>query len=194
MWIQTSGDTAELMTEIDGAGSIYPGPGNRILIVEGCEGFLGTIHHADVLADGRLANVDSLSLPIDSASAFTWVDEQTVIALVGDYDAIWGDDIVGLRNFELDLTKDDFLVISAVGMFPIIAEIESCNSAEESLTISAVDEENGGAVTIVNGTLSYQDVEIELRTEYVSNGFWWMFAEPDTRAIASAPNCLIRSE
>ena len=194
IWIQTEGDTAELLTEIDGAGSIYAGPNNRMLVVEGCEGFLGTIYHADVLPNGRLTNVDSLYIPIDSAQTFTWLDDRTVIALMGSYDAIWGDDIVALRNYAIDLDHDDFLAVTSPGMFPVIAKVTSCNAAEESLVLTAFDEESGGEVTFEAGTLRLADSQFDMRVEHPSNDFWWMFSEPDVNAIVSAPNCLLESE
>lgn len=192
LWVQVDGsDIAELLTEIPGAGTVYAGPNGRILIADGCEGFLGTIYHADVVAGGRLANVRELILPIDAASQFAWVDDHTVVALVGAYDAIWGDDAAGLRNATIDLRVEDWLTITAPGEPPIVGQVTGCD-ASAGLSVSATDPEYG-EVTIADGVLSYlgRTIPFDVFDDSVQD-FWYGAGTSDGKqvtAIMAAPNC-----
>ncbi|MBT8198940.1 MAG: hypothetical protein KJO36_00350 [Acidimicrobiia bacterium] len=156
LWIQRDDGTAELVSELPEAGTIYPGPNGRILIVTGCEGFLGSLYHADVSVDGRFSNIAQTYLALEAAYGFEWVDRDTITLTAATYEGAWGGKEDETRPLTIDLENTKHVVITTRGEAPAVATVTECSLGNGTLTVVAEDD-LFGQVRIDGDRVTYLD-------------------------------------
>ncbi len=156
LWVQRDDGPAELVTELPEAGTIYPGPDGRILVVAGCEGFLGSLYHADVSSDGRFSNIVEIYLALEAAFGFDWVDRDTISLTAATYEGAWDGKDDETRPLTIHLEATEHVVVTTRGEAPVVATVTECSFEDGNLTLEAEDD-LFGPVKIDGDTVTYLD-------------------------------------
>lgn len=175
LWVQRGDGPAELVTELPEAGTVYPGPDDRVLIVTGCEGFLGSLYHADLSADGHISNVEETYLALEAAFDFEWLDRDTITLTAATYEGAWGGQQDETRPLTISLDADAHVVVTTRGEAPIVAAITECTFNNGTLTVVAEDE-LFGPVTIAEDTVSYLDRSVAATEVYAPDPDFPLFS------------------